>query len=73
MSSNAFNRIVKCPNCGKPTRWSTDNPDRPFCSTRCKQIDLGAWASEAYRVAVPAPEDDDPLPDHWPRGGSQAP
>lgn len=73
MSPNSSKRIVRCPNCGKPVQWSTDNADRPFCSTRCKQIDLGAWASEAYRVAVPAPEDDDEPPDHAPRGDPQAP
>jgi len=39
-----------CPKCGKPSTW-TDNPFRPFCSERCKLIDLGAWASEDYRVA----------------------
>jgi len=30
--------------------WSTGNPFRPFCSERCKLIDLGAWATEQYRV-----------------------
>ena len=44
---------MTCPNCGKPTRWQ-DNPDRPFCSERCKLIDFGAWANEEY--AVPAEE-----------------
>ena len=38
-----------CPQCGKPSHW-TDNPSRPFCSERCKLIDLGAWANEEYRV-----------------------
>lgn len=59
MNSSSVTRVVKCPTCGKPAQWRAENPDRPFCSSRCKQIDLGAWASEAYRVAVPAPEDDD--------------
>ncbi|MCB1926438.1 MAG: DNA gyrase inhibitor YacG [Rhodocyclaceae bacterium] len=44
-------RTVKCPNCGKPALWSPDNRWRPFCSERCRQIDLGAWASDQYRVA----------------------
>lgn len=39
----------KCPNCRKPVEW-VDNPDRPFCSERCKLLDLGAWASEEYSV-----------------------
>jgi endogenous inhibitor of DNA gyrase (YacG/DUF329 family) len=42
--------------------FSPENPWRPFCSERCKMIDLGAWASEDYRVAGEpgAPEDDSP-------------
>jgi endogenous inhibitor of DNA gyrase (YacG/DUF329 family) len=43
--------------------YSTDNPYRPFCGKGCKAIDLGAWASESYRVeAKPTTEDllDDP-------------
>ena len=47
---------VKCPTCGKPVEWRTDNPYRPFCSQRCKQIDLGAWASETYRVPSAPPD-----------------
>lgn len=41
-----------CPTCGRPAPWD-DNPDRPFCSERCRLIDLGHWASEDYAV----PED----------------
>jgi uncharacterized protein len=37
-------------------RWGAESPFRPFCSERCKMVDLGAWASEEYRVAV---KDDD--------------
>jgi len=43
---------VNCPQCGKTAAWDTSNPYRPFCSERCKMIDLGAWASESYRVPV---------------------
>ena len=43
---------MKCPTCGKPTTWN-DNPDRPFCSERCKLIDLGRWSGEDYRVSIP--------------------
>ncbi|MFK7965066.1 MAG: DNA gyrase inhibitor YacG [Burkholderiaceae bacterium] len=42
---------VACPSCGDLTRFSPANPFRPFCSERCKVIDLGAWASEQYRIA----------------------
>ncbi len=41
---------VRCPRCGKRVVWEM-NPFRPFCSERCKLIDLGMWASEAYRIA----------------------
>jgi len=43
-------KIVKCPTCGKPVPWTPDSPWRPFCSERCRLIDLGEWASESYRV-----------------------
>lgn len=41
---------VRCPSCSAMHTYSTDNPYRPFCGKGCKAIDLGAWASEAYRV-----------------------
>ncbi|MFN3398251.1 MAG: DNA gyrase inhibitor YacG [Sulfurimicrobium sp.] len=52
-------RIVPCPACGKPIPYSTGNPYRPFCSRRCKLIDLGQWANEEFRI----PEVEKPLPD----------
>jgi endogenous inhibitor of DNA gyrase (YacG/DUF329 family) len=42
---------VKCPTCETRTLWNEDNVYRPFCSERCKLIDLGAWASERYVVS----------------------
>jgi len=42
---------VTCPTCEKVSKYSTKNKFRPFCSERCKVIDLGAWASEQYRIA----------------------
>jgi endogenous inhibitor of DNA gyrase (YacG/DUF329 family) len=41
---------VKCPVCKKEVVWE-GNLFRPFCSERCKNIDLAAWASEEYRIA----------------------
>jgi endogenous inhibitor of DNA gyrase (YacG/DUF329 family) len=41
---------VECPTCRKAVEWTDTNPERPFCSHRCKLIDLGAWANEEYRV-----------------------
>jgi endogenous inhibitor of DNA gyrase (YacG/DUF329 family) len=52
-------RTVSCPRCGAPVRWGAESPFRPFCSERCKMIDLGAWASEEYRVEAKG-EDEDP-------------
>ena len=43
-------RTVNCPQCGAKVKWTPENRFRPFCSERCKQIDLGAWAAEDYRV-----------------------
>lgn len=40
---------IICPTCTSATTWE-ENPWRPFCSERCKLIDLGAWASESYRI-----------------------
>jgi uncharacterized protein len=53
--------VVKCPTCGKAVRWVPENRFRPFCSERCKQIDLGAWATEKYRIegGEPPPSTDD--------------
>jgi endogenous inhibitor of DNA gyrase (YacG/DUF329 family) len=45
-------RIVACPHCGTPVEWTPASRSRPFCSERCRLIDLGAWASEEYRVPV---------------------
>ena len=42
--------VVKCPTCGKDVVWAPENKFRPFCSERCKQIDLGAWAAEKYVI-----------------------
>jgi uncharacterized protein len=47
---------VPCPRCGQPAVFAPENKWRPFCSERCKVIDLGAWASESYRVPVPDEE-----------------
>jgi uncharacterized protein len=54
-------RTVNCPQCGKPAHWDPSNRFRPFCSERCRLIDLGAWANENYRIPVsePAEEIDD--------------
>lgn len=50
-------RLVACPQCGASIEWSQQNRYRPFCSERCKMIDLGAWATERYRVPVVEADD----------------
>jgi endogenous inhibitor of DNA gyrase (YacG/DUF329 family) len=41
---------VTCPTCGKPVAWTKNSPWRPFCSERCKLIDLGEWFGEEKRI-----------------------
>ncbi|SFD24679.1 hypothetical protein SAMN05660831_01248 [Thiohalospira halophila DSM 15071] len=63
MSENETGPTVPCPTCRKPVVYSTENPWRPFCSERCRLVDLGAWADEEHRIAgepAPPPPDDDP-------------
>lgn len=49
-ASSADVIMVACPTCKKKIPYSTSNPFRPFCSERCKLIDLGAWADEERTV-----------------------
>jgi len=52
-------RTVACPTCGARVPWTPESKFRPFCSERCKTIDLGAWANESYRIPVVQRDDDD--------------
>ena len=54
-SSGPAVRTVRCPRCGGPSVYAPANAWRPFCSARCRQADLGAWADEAYRVPESSP------------------
>jgi len=63
--------FVDCPFCGRRTEFGPGNRWRPFCSERCRSLDLGAWASESYRI--PLRESDPEAPsaesgDEPPRG-----
>lgn len=51
---------VKCPTCQTSVIWNEESKYRPFCSQRCRLIDLGEWAQEKYTVAA---EEDDALSD----------
>jgi len=55
---NSKPRVVSCPQCGRNVEWAPENRYRPFCSERCKLIDLGAWAAEKYRVPVAEDKDE---------------
>jgi endogenous inhibitor of DNA gyrase (YacG/DUF329 family) len=55
MSSTA--RRVPCPTCGLPAPFDASNRWRPFCSERCRTTDLGAWASERFRMPAAAPSE----------------
>lgn len=56
--------VVACPQCGAEVLWDAKiSPYRPFCSERCKLIDLGQWASENYRVPLAQDDEDDTPPD----------
>jgi endogenous inhibitor of DNA gyrase (YacG/DUF329 family) len=50
-------KIIRCPSCATVTVYDASNPFRPFCSERCKLLDLGAWADEEFRI---------PTEDHTP-------
>ncbi len=49
---------LKCPICGRETDFFTD-PLGPFCSNRCKMVDLGRWLGEDYKITEPL------RPDHF--------
>jgi endogenous inhibitor of DNA gyrase (YacG/DUF329 family) len=48
---------VSCPTCKRELQWSEQFPFRPFCSERCKMVDLGAWFAEERRVPAETPEE----------------
>jgi uncharacterized protein len=50
-------RQVACPTCKKMAEFSPENAFRPFCSKRCKMIDLGEWAEENYKIPDNKPID----------------
>jgi endogenous inhibitor of DNA gyrase (YacG/DUF329 family) len=56
--------VVTCPICNAAVPWTAENKWRPFCSERCKLIDLGQWATEKYRVPAEEqePEEGPPQP-----------
>ncbi|MFM7632870.1 MAG: DNA gyrase inhibitor YacG [Betaproteobacteria bacterium] len=53
--------VVDCPTCSAKVEWREENAYRPFCSARCKHIDLGAWAEEKYKIPGASPEEEQDL------------
>jgi len=59
--------MVACPTCKKPVPWSAEEKFKPFCSERCKLIDLGDWATEAHKIpgeALIFPAEGEEQPDY---------
>jgi endogenous inhibitor of DNA gyrase (YacG/DUF329 family) len=54
--------VVKCPTCKRPVEWSQESVYRPFCSDRCRLIDLGAWFGEQHRIPDESATAADELP-----------
>ena len=54
---------VRCPNCGKTVRWIESERWKPFCSERCRLVDLGEWVSEGHRIPGDPTTDED-VPPH---------
>lgn len=50
--SRPAGKDVKCPTCGKVGAWF-DQPHGPFCSRRCKLVDLGKWFGEQHAISEP--------------------
>ena len=46
---------VNCPTCKKELVYSQQNPFRPFCSEKCRLVDLGQWFEEDYSIACDEP------------------
>ncbi|WP_455199223.1 DNA gyrase inhibitor YacG [Kaarinaea lacus] len=55
--NNSSVKLVTCPNCGKSVEWNEHSQWRPFCSERCRIIDLGDWASEKHAITGETPAD----------------
>ncbi|QXP83172.1 DNA gyrase inhibitor YacG [Methylococcus sp. ANG] len=63
--------VVRCPRCGKPVPWTEGQKFKPFCSERCRLIDLGGWANEDY--AIPGEPADTGEPSEDRNGGEEPP
>jgi uncharacterized protein len=71
MASMASKRTLKlrCPICKKPVK--STGAEFPFCSQRCRTIDLGRWASGAYVVSSPVADGEEPIRGHAPEDSDE--
>jgi endogenous inhibitor of DNA gyrase (YacG/DUF329 family) len=61
--------VVACPTCQRPVEWSEASPFRPFCSERCRLLDLGAWMNGQRAIPgeeLPLSNEDDSSPSDLP-------
>jgi len=65
-------RALRCPVCKKPVEPRSRNPAFPFCSPRCRQVDLGRWLGEEYRVLERSADGDERPPGTEDGPGSDA-
>jgi uncharacterized protein len=54
----------QCPTCGRPIAWTDQFPYRPFCSDRCRLVDLGAWLSGDRAISGDPAEPSDSVTPH---------
>ncbi|WP_432456053.1 MULTISPECIES: DNA gyrase inhibitor YacG [unclassified Agarivorans] len=57
--------VVKCPTCNDDVIWQSSSEFRPFCSERCKLIDLGEWANQEKAIPGQHIVEDEDKPDSW--------
>jgi len=60
---------LRCPICKKAVKSS--DPEFPFCSDRCRTIDLGKWASGAYVIAPPVADAGEPIRENTPEDSDE--
>jgi endogenous inhibitor of DNA gyrase (YacG/DUF329 family) len=62
---------VRCPTCRREVEWGDDNPHRPFCSERCRTLDLSGWLTERYRIPEETQEPESTAPENGNGGGEE--
>ena len=61
-TNGSVKRIAPCPVCKKPAEPHSKNPSFPFCSDRCRRVDLGRWFGEEYRIPSRSEEGEEQAP-----------